>query len=91
VQLIETYLRDVKNKVPQLRQFAQVDDINSLVEVAHSLKGASVNLGVRLFTQQCREIEELAPSISHDDINQMVIQAAEQAEVLVSELTSLYL
>jgi len=60
VDLINTYIRDTTSKLEILESSIQQEDFDSIRKCAHSMKGASVNLGVQKFGQMCHLIEEAA-------------------------------
>lgn len=90
-ELIEVYLRDLKTKVPEMEQHAHDQNYASLSKVAHSLKGASINLGIGPFGEQCGLIEQAARKQASDDIARLVPVAVTQSLNLITEFTSTYL
>lgn len=91
VELIEVYLRDINTKVPELERLTAAQDLDNLAKVAHSLKGASINLGIGSFGEQCGLIEQAARNQSTEDLSELVPQAVEQSIYIVKELTAMFL
>lgn len=58
--LLETYIDDADNKLTLLCEALKSGDANSLREVAHSLKGASSNVGAIPLSKLCEDVEHLA-------------------------------
>ena len=84
VDLIHVYFNDSHHRITKLRQAQQEEDNDNGYELAHALKGASINLGATQMTrlgsqlqELCRErlISEQAPLI--EDIA-VALQRAEQ-------------
>ncbi|MFQ3281169.1 Hpt domain-containing protein [Reinekea sp.] len=91
VGLIEIYLRDLKVKVPEMGQYAHNLDFEKLSKVAHSLKGASINLGIGDFGKLCGLIEQAARQKKAEEVTQLLSVAGPQAITLSTELSLMYL
>jgi HPt (histidine-containing phosphotransfer) domain-containing protein len=58
-QLIEVFQKDAAARLAALRQAAERGDAASLRGEAHTLKGASLNLGARRMGEICRQLQAL--------------------------------
>ncbi|TCS42420.1 Hpt domain-containing protein [Reinekea marinisedimentorum] len=58
--LIRTYVKDTSARVDVLKGAIQNQDTTSVYEVAHSIKGASLNLGVTVLSELCLQVETAA-------------------------------
>lgn len=81
VDLIQIYFNDAHHRIIKLRQAQQEEDNANGFELAHALKGASVNLGAtqvshlssqlqelcreRLISNQAQLIEDIAVALQH--------------------------
>jgi HPt (histidine-containing phosphotransfer) domain-containing protein len=58
--LINTYVQDSAARVDDLRTAFAAGNADAVRKSAHSLKGASANLGLVYLAELCREMEEAA-------------------------------
>ncbi len=58
--LIDSYVEDTRLKLEQLAEFDIKTQQQAIFRLAHSLKGASRNVGVAAFADACEQIENLA-------------------------------
>lgn len=58
--LINTYVQDSSARVEELRRGFAEGEADTVRKAAHSLKGASANLGLVYLAEQCRALEEAA-------------------------------
>lgn len=58
--LINTYVQDSAARVEDLRAAFAAGNADAVRKSAHSLKGASANLGLVYLAELCRELEEAA-------------------------------
>jgi HPt (histidine-containing phosphotransfer) domain-containing protein len=81
VDLIQVYFNDAHHRITKLKQAQQEEDNANGFELAHALKGASINLGVtqvshlssqlqelcreRLISNQAQLIEDIAVALQH--------------------------
>ena len=56
--LIQQFIQDSVAKVQELEHALAVGDAVTVRKVAHSLKGASGNLGLPVLAQYCNDLEE---------------------------------
>jgi len=70
-QLIHLYQEEAAKNLQDMEQAVQANNLKMLARTAHSLKGASLNLGGNLVGQSCKQLE-----IASDQNNHKEIQAA---------------
>lgn len=58
--LVRTFIQDSALRVQEVRQALAQGSADGLRKAAHSLKGASSNLGLVLLAEECRLLEEAA-------------------------------
>lgn len=58
--LINTYIQDSVLRVREMRNALSAGDALNLRKAAHSLKGASANLGLLELTRHCNDMEDAA-------------------------------
>lgn len=58
--LIETFIQDSTRRLADLREALSRGQHDDVRKAAHSLKGASANLGLVLLAEECRVLEEAA-------------------------------
>lgn len=58
--LIDTYINDTKTKLVLLAEEVSNEDAGAVRKLAHSLKGASINIGIMALGALCHDLEELA-------------------------------
>ena len=60
--LIATYIQDTQNKLDRLKAAASIANSAEVRELAHSIKGASINIGVMRLSELCQQMESAAVS-----------------------------
>ncbi len=91
VELIETYISDTQAKILLLIQGVTEQNSDSVRKVAHSVKGASVNLGVQQLGHICHIIEEAASQGDLDQAVQSLDEVQAEAESVINELSAKFL
>ena len=66
-ELIDSFLADAPQLLAELEQCAQAGDAAGVRRIAHSLKSNGADLGAIAFTEQCKELEDLAKTGALDD------------------------
>jgi HPt (histidine-containing phosphotransfer) domain-containing protein len=61
-ELVELFVETGKPQIIELRQAVREQDGESIRKIAHSLKGASGNMGLMEISQEARKIEEQSVS-----------------------------
>lgn len=84
--LVTTYIRDTKRKMTDLVSQVEQQNFDSIHKLAHSLKGASSNLGVIYFTRLCHDLEQAAIKRNLAVIKSLVEVAQEEATLVCAEL-----
>ena len=85
--LITTYLADAKLRLQLIQQGLQAQDYEAVRLAAHSLKGASANLGALLLAQICERLEHDCKAGHYQEcqtlFNQAVVEFAEVNKQLI--------
>ncbi|EJN29111.1 HPt domain-containing protein [Pseudomonas sp. GM78] len=68
-QLLDTFLADSEERLQSLRKAGQVAQ---LVDVAHSFKGSSSNMGAVKLVALCGELEKNAEKLSSSQIQELI-------------------
>ena len=87
--LISTYLADAKLRLQLIEQGLQNQDYEAVRLAAHSLKGASANLGALLLAQICERLELDCKAGHYVECNGLFVEAQaefEQVEVLLNQV-----
>jgi PAS domain S-box-containing protein len=63
-ELLQVFVQDCQNLLPQLRQAVAAGNAEDLRKIAHRLKGASANVGAHAFSQAARELEHLGVQLA---------------------------
>ena len=80
--LISTYLADAKLRLQLIEQGLQNQDYEAVRLAAHSLKGASANLGALLLAQICERLEHDCKAGHYAECEALFVEAqAEFVEV----------
>jgi len=58
--LIQTYIKDTTDRLKLFKIALQDSDAPSVYEITHSIKGASLNLGVTVLCELCLQVEKAA-------------------------------
>lgn len=58
IDLINTYMKDSTTRLQEMQDAFEINDNRKGFEAAHSLKGASSNLGASCLTELCYELQE---------------------------------
>ncbi len=83
--LISTYIQDSGVRVDDMSQAFGRADLDGVRKAAHSLKGASANLGLVYLAEQCRILEEAARSgsLAGQESRLLKIQQEQQHAVVL--------
>ena len=86
LELIRLFLETGTNDLNGLEDAIAANDIQTVVERSHSLKGASGNLGINEIYEMARDIEARARNNSFEGINESVMQIKENFKEIVNLL-----
>ena len=67
-QLIHLYQEEAAKNLEEMEQAIQGNNLKMLARIAHSLKGASLNLGGNLVGQSCKQLEIASNQNNHEEI-----------------------
>ena len=91
VELIETYIRDTESKVSLLDDAIKSDDSDQTRKLAHSVKGASYNLGIQEFGELCHQMETEAAGGNLGSVAKIFTTAQPMSNAVIDALRSKYL
>ncbi|TPV97166.1 MAG: Hpt domain-containing protein [Myxococcales bacterium FL481] len=77
--LIDTYLQDSASSLAKLGEALAADgvDRDQTRRLAHTLKGASQNIGAIQMAARCLDLEKTAPSAAPAELREMLARAEE--------------
>lgn len=78
--LVSTYVQDSAVRVLDMQAAFARGDTEALRKSAHSLKGASANLGLEVLTDLCRQLEEAVLAGRQDGMNGYLRQIGEEQQ-----------
>ncbi len=81
-QLLDMFIKDFPEKIKKLEEAAEENNFSVLREEAHSLKGASGNLGLIKIYEISKQIEAMAKENKAEGIKEKISQLKEQLEKL---------
>ncbi|MEJ2044282.1 MAG: Hpt domain-containing protein [Reinekea sp.] len=70
--LISTYIKDTKQKLDLLSEAVKERNAPEVREVAHSIKGASINIGIVQLSELCQQMETVAKEGAIDEFDQLL-------------------
>lgn len=85
-ELFELYMQTTSSDLEQLKSALDVGDAEKAHERAHSIKGASGNLGLTELYEAARAIDDRAISNSIDGLEEMVQEFSEKYKKVVENL-----
>jgi HPt (histidine-containing phosphotransfer) domain-containing protein len=87
--LISTYIRDADLKMTQLAQKIEAADFPEIRHLAHSLKGASINIGIIKFGELCHQLENAAHSQNPSNFDECYALMKSEYDWVSSELSKI--
>jgi histidine phosphotransfer protein HptB len=84
--LISTYLTDAKFRLQLIQNGINSQDYEAVRLAAHSLKGASANLGALILAQLCEKLEHDCKVGEYNELRQSVVVIAEELKLTSQEL-----
>lgn len=84
--LISTYLADAKLRLQLIEQGLQNQDYEAVRLAAHSLKGASANLGALLLAELCEKLEHDCKVGQYSDSSYILCTIEAELHVVTIEL-----
>ena len=85
-ELIGLYLREADLQVGRIRAAFDVRDAQGLERAAHTLKGASGNLGARALSSLCAELQGVARAVDWTRAGELVPRVEEAHATSSAEL-----
>lgn len=85
-ELVDIYLKESGEKIPQLRSSLEGRDATTLERTAHTLKGSSGNLGAEGLSKLCAELQLAARAKEWDRCTDLVGRVEKEYPVIVTEL-----
>jgi HPt (histidine-containing phosphotransfer) domain-containing protein len=84
--LINTYIRDADQKMAQLPNLIEAGDFAEVRHLSHSLKGASINIGIMRFGELCHQLESAAHNQNSSNFDEYFAKMKSEFEWVVVEL-----
>ena len=84
--LIETFLDDIPNQIKLLRDYLKAGDVSGTERQAHTIKGASANLGGEAFCALAFEMEQAARAVNLEAVKAHLPELDKQFAILKREL-----
>lgn len=88
--LVSTYIEDTQDNVIRLRQAIEQQDAEKIYAVAHSIKGASLNLGALWLSEYCLQVEKAA-RVGDISVGQRLVDEIEDKSAETANLLTTYL
>lgn len=89
LELLKAFLSDSEMRVKSLRSAYAADDHDNARKIAHSFKGSSGNIGARVLSQLCKEVEELARDECISDAGTLIDGLEAEFHCVSTELMSM--
>jgi len=84
--LIQQFIQDSVVRVQEIEQALANQDAEALRRQAHSLKGASGNLGLPVLAQHCNDLEEAGRSGQMDNLGGKLLQLQQERKMIAALL-----
>lgn len=85
-ELVDTFVRDTSLKLATLSELSPAEDSEEIRKVAHSLKGASINLGLVSLGEHCVSLELQAKDNRITNYPQHLSQIQGEVDYVLDEL-----
>ena len=84
--LINTYLIDAQSRLKLIEEGLDTKNYEQVRLAAHSLKGASANIGALILAQLCEQLEHDCKLQKYSDLDTLVISVSEELSIINKEL-----
>ena len=84
--LINTYLTDAQLRLKLIEEGLDTQNYEQVRLAAHSLKGASANIGALILAQLCEQLEHDCKLQKYSDLDTLVISVSEELSIINKEL-----
>ena len=84
--LINTYLIDAQLRLKLIEEGLDTQNYEQVRLAAHSLKGASANIGALILAQLCEQLEHDCKLQKYSDLDTLVISVSEELSIINKEL-----
>ena len=84
--LINTYLTDAQLRLKLIEEGLDIKNYEQVRLAAHSLKGASANIGALILAQLCEQLEHDCKLQKYSDLDTLVISVSEELSIINKEL-----
>ena len=78
--IIEYFITDLLVKIEEIRKYNEINDIENIKIIAHTMKGASINIGALRINELFIDIEEVIKSGEMRMINNLIEQVSVELE-----------
>lgn len=90
VVLINTYIKDAEFRLTLMVEGLQTNNYEAVRLAAHSLKGASANLGAVNLAKLCEEMEHCCKVGKVTNLQVLFVEISQHFELVKSELLTIY-
>lgn len=87
--LIETYLKDSRERIESLKAAIRSGDADALTKTAHSFKGSCINIGTPRLGELCRKAEEAGRSARIQDAADLMPAIEAEFQTVAERLRTL--
>lgn len=89
MDLIQTYIVDSEHRLNEMQTAFEQDDNRLGFEAAHSLKGASSNLGATSLTELCYQLQEICRNNKIQEHESLIHDIKRESAIVNEQIRSL--
>ena len=82
MEIMSEFVVDMNDQLRNLREKVETADVSTLVRLAHTVKGASANVGAKVMQQTAFAAEKAASRQDRDEFRRLVPEIEKSFEVL---------
>jgi HPt (histidine-containing phosphotransfer) domain-containing protein len=71
-ELITIYLSQSPGLIEEIRNSYNIKNADQMGKAAHTLKGSSLNVGIRKFAEICKKLEQKGKNNDFDDVDKLL-------------------
>lgn len=89
-EIIDLYEEQAQGLIDEIKSHAETGNADELGKTAHTLKGASLNIGAKLFADVCKNIELAGKNNNISDIDSEIKKLNDLNQLTLIELKKLF-